>query len=118
MKQIVWMAAGCIGSWLVATLLMGQARELFLGMLGPLVASTGTWMALIRAYRQDPSRVTGVLMRAFGAKMVFFSVYVLIAARVGSLDVVPFVASFAVYFIGLQVVMAAFVRGLTVPQAS
>ena len=44
MKQGVWMAAGSLGSWLVAAAVAGHAFEVFLGMAGPLVAAAGTWI--------------------------------------------------------------------------
>jgi hypothetical protein len=118
MMQLVWIAAGCLGTGLVAALAFGYALEIFAGMFGPLVASGATWIAIERTYRRDPARVSGVLMRAFGAKMLFFGAYVVLAVRVLALDVVPFAAAFAAFFLGLQAVVASLARGLMAPQAS
>jgi len=118
MKQVVWMAAGCVGSWLVAAALLDRSTELLLGMAGPLVAAAGTWIAVERAHRQDPARVTRLMMAAFGLKMLFFGAYVVAVSRVPGLDLVAFGAAFFVYFVVLYVVQAFLLRGLTVPQAS
>jgi len=59
-----------------------------------------------------------VLMRAFGAKMLFFGVYVVAVTRTWAIEIAPFFAAFAVYFVGLQVVKAMLLRSLTAPQAS
>lgn len=118
MKQLVWIAAGCLGTGVVAALAFGYALEILLGMLGPLTASVATWIAIDRAHRRDPARVTTVLMRAFGAKMLFFGAYVVLVARLWLLELTPFATSFAIYFLGLQAVLASRVRALMVPQAS
>lgn len=118
MKQGVWIVAACVGSWLLAAVAFGYALELFLGMLGPAVASVATWLAIERAHRQDPARVSAVMMRAFGLKMLFFGAYVVVITRLWPLEFAPFAASFGLYFLGLQTVKATLLRGLTIPQAS
>lgn len=118
MKQVVWIAAGCLGSWLLAALAFGHALELFLGMFGPCAAAVATWIALDRASRQGPARVSAVMMGAFGAKMVFFGAYVVVVTRLWPLEFAPFAASFAIYFLGLQAAVATWLRGKTVPQTS
>jgi uncharacterized membrane protein YozB (DUF420 family) len=118
MKQVVWMAAGSLGSWLVAAAVTGYSSEVFLGMAGPLVAAAATWLLVERTQRADPSKVTRVLMTAFAAKMLFFGGYVLAVSRVPQLDLAAFGVAFFVYFVVLYVVQAVLLRGLTVPQAS
>lgn len=118
MKQVTWMAAGCVGSWLVAALLFNRASELFLGMIGPLVAAAATWIAIDRAQRQDPSRVTRLLMGALMAKVLFFGAFVVGVSRVPGLDLGTFGAAFFVYFVALYIVQAFLIRGLGVPQTS
>jgi uncharacterized membrane protein YozB (DUF420 family) len=118
MKQVVWMAAGSLGGWLVAAAVTGFSSEVFLGMAGPLVAAAATWLLVERTQRQDPSKVTRALMTAFAAKMLFFGVYVVAVSRVPQLNLAAFGAAFLVYFVVLYVVQAFLLRGLTVPQAS
>jgi hypothetical protein len=118
MKQVVWMAAGCVGSWLVAAVLFDRTSELFLGMIGPLVAAAATWMAIERTQRHNPSGVTRLLMGALMAKVLFFGAYVVGVSRVPGIDLPTFAASFFVYFVALYIAQAFLIRGLGVPQAS
>jgi len=118
MKQIMWMAAGCVGSWLVAALFFDRTSELFLGMVGPLLASAATWLAIDRTQRRNPSGVTRVLMGALMAKVLFFGAYVVAVSRVPGIDLGTFGAAFFVYFLALYIVQAFLIRGLGVPQAS
>ncbi len=118
MKQVMWMAAGCVGSWLVAVALVDRTTELLLGMLGPLVAAAGTWLVVERTQRQDPAQVTRVMMSAFGLKMLFFGLYVVGVSRVPGIDLPTFGVAFFVYFVVLYIVQALLLRGLTAPRAS
>jgi hypothetical protein len=54
---------------------------ILLGIAGPLAAAVATWFAVDRTYRKDPLRVTGVLLWAWGAKVVFFVAYVVVAVK-------------------------------------
>lgn len=118
MKQVLWMAAGCVGSWIVAAALLGRPAETLLGMLGPLVAAAGTWLVVERTHRLDPARLTRVLMTAFGLKMLFFGLYVVAVSRVAGIDLATFGVAFFVYFVVLYVVQAFLLRGLTAPRVS
>ena len=118
MKQVGWMAAGCLGSWAIASSVAGRPTELFLGMAGPLVVAAATWLAVERAQRHGAARVTRVLMSAFALKMLFFGGYVVAVSRVPQVDLAFFGGAFFVYFVVLYVVQAILLRGLTMPQAS
>ena len=118
MKQVGWMAAGCLGSWIIATALLGTRTEILLGMIGPLVAAAGTWLAIEGTARRDPARVTRVLMAAFGLKLLFFGAYVVGISRVPGIDLATFAVAFFVYFVVLYIVQAFLVRGLTAPRPS
>ena len=109
------MVGASVGSWLVAALLTSRAAggAMFLGMIGPLGAAVGTWLAVETVHRRNPVGVTRVLLVGFAAKMVFFGAYVaLVLTRIGS-SAIPFAASFTVYFIGLYGAEAAMLRRLT-----
>jgi hypothetical protein len=112
MKPVEWMVGASIGSWLVAMALFGMGFELFLGMIAPLVTAVGTWVAVERTHRANPSGVTAVLMGGFLGKMVFFGAYIVIMFRGLSLRPVPFVISFTSYFIGLYLIEALYLRRL------
>lgn len=76
------------------------------GVLGPLVAVAATWMLVSRTFRRDPSRVTGVMLGAFFAKVIFFGAYVIVMIKVLSVEPTPFVVTFAASFITLYALEA------------
>jgi hypothetical protein len=86
--------------------------EVLLGMAGPLVSAIGSWIASVRAYRSAPGRLTNVMITALGVKMVFFGGYVGVMLRGLNLRPVPFIVSFAAYFIALHAIEATFLRRL------
>ena len=112
MRPVEWMVGASVGSWLVAVALFGMGFELFLGMFAPLVAAVGTWIAVERTHRANPSGVTAVFMAGFVGKMVFFGAYVVIVLRGLSIRPAPFVISFTAYFIGLYLVEALYLKRL------
>ena len=114
MKPALWMTGMGLMSWLaVAVTSKGSADpEVLLGMAGPLVSAVGSWMAYERAHRSAPGRLTNVMIAALAVKMVFFGVYVGVMLRGLNLRPVPFVASFAAYFIALYAMEAMFLRRL------
>ncbi len=115
MTPVAWMVGASAGSWLAVTALAGSLvnPEALFGMLGPLVAAVGTWVAVARAHRVKPERVTGVLMTGFAVKVLFFGSYVAVMLRMLPLRPVPFVVSFTSYFIALYAMEALFLKRLT-----
>jgi hypothetical protein len=114
MKPAVWMAAVSLSSWLVMTL-SSQGRvdpELLLGMAGPTTSAVGSWVAYQRAHRAAPGRLTNVMIAALAVKMLFFGAYFVAVLRGFELRPVPFVVSFAGYFIALHAMEAMFLRRL------
>lgn len=116
MTPVLWMVGSSLGVWLVATMVGGRAvnPEAFAGMIGPLVAAVATWARVSRVYAASPERLTQVMVAGFGVKMVFFGAYVVVALRGFGLRPIPFVLSFAGFFIALHVIEAQFLRRLFV----
>ena len=114
MKAATWMIAASFGAWLAAIALFGRqtAVDVLFGMLGPLVVVTSSWVMAERTYRRRPERLSSLMIAAFGAKMVFFGVYVAVALKVLSLRPIPFVVSFTGYFVGLYFAEALCLRRL------
>jgi hypothetical protein len=114
MTPIAWMTGLSAVAWLIATALFGTAssRDLFFGMLGPLVIACATWVLMERTYRRNPQQLTAVMVAAFGGKLVFFGAYVVLMIRVADVRPVPFVSSFTGYFIGLYVIEALYLKRL------
>jgi hypothetical protein len=114
MTLVRWMVAGSIGSAVLAMLAAGDGGklEIVLGMGGPLLVASGSWVMTERTWRRQPERLTAVMMTAFAGKLVFFAAYVALMLSVLSLRPVPFVISFTSYFIGLHLVEALSLRRL------
>ena len=81
----------------------------------PLVAALGTWVAVERMFRKQPEKVTGVLIKAFVVKMVFFGGYVAVILKGSGVQPVPFVISFASYFLALHITEAVRLKRLFAP---
>jgi hypothetical protein len=114
MKPVAWMVAASLLSWLAVSALAGTASsvDVLLGMVGPLVVASATWVLAERTYRQDPARLTALMIQAFAGKLVFFGAYVTVMLKVLSLRPVPFVVSFTTYFIALHLTEALWLRRL------
>ena len=116
------MVGASVGSWLGATALVGGRTgvAILLGMLAPLAAASGTWIAVESAQRRNPAGVTRVLMIGFAVKMAFFGVYVAAVLRfaAGAVRPLPFIVSFLVYFIALYLAESLLLRRLFAGRAS
>ncbi len=108
MKLAWWMLAGSgVSALLISTLgFPGARREIWLGMLGPLVSAMGSWFAMQRQSVRRPAGMTGLLIKAFAAKMVFFGAYVAVLLKIGGVRPFPFVVSFVSYFVALHTLEA------------
>jgi hypothetical protein len=93
-------------------LAMKFGPEVWAGMLAPLLVVIVTWVIIERVFRAAPERLTSVMMAAFGAKLIFFGAYVGLAIGVLRLELVPFAASFAGYFIVLHAIEAVWMKRL------
>ena len=108
------MAAGAIVTAAVAVAIAPPAFRLAiaLGMAGPLLATTATWLVVLRAWQHDPMLVTPALLRAWAAKVVFFTAYVVLAIKGLGVAAEPFAISLAGYFIALYAAEALLLRRL------
>lgn len=114
MNAVVVMAGLSAASVLVVGALVDpRARlDVLLGMVGPLLMASGSWVLIERTYRERPHALTGVMIAAFAFKLVFFGVYVALMLRVVALRPIPFVASFTGYVAGLYFMEALYLRRL------
>jgi hypothetical protein len=114
MKTALWMTGASFALWLAAASVLDRTASVAMsaGMIGPLAVAIASWVLTERTFRRRPEQLTRRLTIAFGAKMVFFGVYVAVGLRVLSLPTVPFVASFAGYFLALHLAEAFCMRRL------
>jgi hypothetical protein len=90
--------------------------EILGGMAGPLVAVTLTWLLTERVHQQRPEALMSLMVGGFAVKIVFFGAYVAVMLRVLSLRPAPFIVSFTLYFIGLYLTEALYLRRLYLRQ--
>jgi hypothetical protein len=111
MKPVWWMAGlSAATAVLASTLAPGQ--EIWLGMLAPVVVVSVSWVLAARTFAHRPERLTSVMMTAFAAKLVLFGAYVALAIGVLHVRAVPFIVSFAAYFISLHMAEAVCLQRL------
>jgi len=112
MKPALVMVAVSAATWFLADAVSGSRPELLAGMAGPLVVAVASWVAYERVHRSAPERLTNVMIGALALKMAFFGGYLIVMIRVMDMRPVPFVVSFAGYFIALHAMEAMFLRRL------
>jgi putative effector of murein hydrolase LrgA (UPF0299 family) len=102
------MLAGSAAVWAVVLWVFGPAvaRDVALGIAGPLVAVVVTWVLVVRTHRRSPADVTRVMVAGFAGKMIFFGVYVVAVWTEAAPDPIPFIASFTGSFLTLYGVEA------------
>jgi len=119
MKSAVYLSTACALSFMVATAAVpGVAAELLLGMAAPLVVGVATMVVVERVYRRDPGKLTQLMIKAFGVKMVLFGAYVAAVILLTTLNSTPFILSFCAYFIGLHLTEAWMLRSLFIQVTS
>lgn len=106
MRLVGWLTGASVVAWMVAALMGSPALEVLLGMAGPLVVESGSWILTERTYRRAPDRLTRVMIAAFSAKLVLFAAYLAVMLKGLPLRPLPFVVSFTFYFIALHLVQA------------
>jgi len=114
MKIVAWMVAASLLSWLVIAAFVDPRTRIatLCGMLGPLGVAAASWLMSVRAWHRDPASLTSMMIGAFVGKMVFFGIYVAAMLKGLSVAPMPFVVSFAAYFIALHLYEAFALKGL------
>jgi len=108
------MTATCVAAGAAMTALMPEwsARDVAIGMAGPWIAASVTWLLIDRAWRANPAGVSSLMMGAFMIKLVFFGVYVVVALKALHVGAVPFITSFTLAFVGLYAAEAVLLHKL------
>ena len=121
MKLGLWMLTGsALSSFGIVSLLGEEAPPdlrlaVWLGMLGPLVASLCSMMIVERTFGRHPERLMGVMIGTFAVKVLFFGVYIALVVKAGWVRTVPFAISFTGYFLALHIIEAWRLRRLVAP---
>ncbi len=114
MKLSGALVAVCVATWGVfAALVVPEAGEAaFLGMAAPLLVGIATIVMVERTTRTALSALTARMTIAFLAKMVFYAAYVSVVIARVTTDPFPFIVSFTVYFVALQITEAVYFKTL------
>ncbi|MFQ6614332.1 MAG: hypothetical protein ACE5D1_05765, partial [Fidelibacterota bacterium] len=80
----------------------------FWGMAGPLAMGILTVELVTWKLNHAPQELTGLMIRAFGMKMVFYAAYVVVILKFTALDGMTFILSFLVFFILLHILEALY----------
>ena len=114
MKALASLIAVGVLSWVCVAVLVGPRAnpEVLYGMIGPLLVAAISWVIVRRAYLANPAGLMGVLLAGMAVKLVFLAIYAYAMLRLLELRPVPFVASFACYFVMLHNIEALFMRRL------
>jgi hypothetical protein len=109
-----WMTGTSLGSFLPVALWFERATAatVLVGMLGPLVMAIVTWVLTEQTFRRNPGGVTAMMVAAFGVKMVFVALYLVVMLRLVAVESMPFVASFTSYFVLLYAIEAFYLKRL------
>ncbi len=97
---------------IVALAVPAAAPAVLLGLAGPLVVATGSLVAMDRAYRRSPERVSKLMLRLFLGKIAAFGLYVVLAVAILSLDPIWFIGSFTVSFVAFHLAEAVHLQRL------
>jgi hypothetical protein len=108
------MALASLAWWAVMSSVGDAAMVLAfaLGAIAPLAVSAATWVLVERTHGRTPERVSGLLVKLFGAKLVLFGTYVAVILMLLPNGHLAFVASFTSQYILLHLMEAWYLRRL------
>lgn len=109
--QMVVAAMACLAAVLVLTRAVAPVAVVA-GMAGPLAAAVISWVLVQRTHRRAPTRVSGLMIKLFGAKLVVIGGYVAAAVVLLGGAAISFVVSFVAHYLLLHVMEAFYLRRL------
>lgn len=104
-------SAGILG--LAAGLFPEFRFELLLGWALPVVAGFITMYFVLDASKKDAQLVTKVIAIGFALKMVYYGTFILILVKFYTFEPIPFVVSFAGFFLGLHALEAIIIKDIS-----
>ncbi|MFQ6606045.1 MAG: hypothetical protein ACE5DP_00100 [Fidelibacterota bacterium] len=108
---LLYLSLFCLGSWgLLSIFFPAYITEIFLGLLIPWLMGLFTLRTVKRIYETHPEKLTPFMMKAFFGKMVVVALYIILLFRFYTFHALPFVISFAGYFITLHTLEAFYLR--------
>ena len=87
--------------------------ELFLGWILPVLAGAATIYFVLDAAKKDAQLVTKTIAKGFVIKMVYYGATILILFKLYSFEPVPFICTFAGFFLGLHALEAGIIKDIS-----
>jgi hypothetical protein len=114
MKLSGVLVAVCVATCGLFTVLVAPdtVAAAFMGMAAPLMVGIATIVMVERTIRTALSALTTRMTIAFLAKMVFYAAYVSVVIAFVTSHPLPFIISFTVYFVALQIIEAVYFKTL------
>lgn len=91
---------------------IGYTKEIFLGMIAPLIIGVISILLLAIAHQKSPEQVNKIMIKMFAGKMVFYALYFIYIFTFYTFNPMPFILSFVGYFITLHISEALFLRSI------
>ena len=87
--------------------------ELFLGWILPVLAGAATIYFVLDAAKKNAQLVTKTIATGFVIKMIYYGATILIVFKLYSFEPVPFICSFAGFFLGLHALEAVIIKDIS-----
>ena len=98
---------------------LGSERDIWLGMLGPMLATVIAWTAIEHQRRRlNPQKVLKCLIRAFALKFLFFGAYIIVLVKTDQVSLKPFVVCFVFFYLALHMAEALKLRRMQTQMAT
>jgi len=104
-------SAGILG--LLAGIFPEIRSELFMGWLIPTFAGFITIYFVTKAEKKDVKSVTKVIATGFALKMFYYGAIILILFKLYAFEPIPFICSFAGFFLGLHALEAVIIKDIS-----
>ena len=87
--------------------------ELFLGWILPVLAGAATIYFVLDSAKKNAQLVTKTIATGFVIKMIYYGATILIVFKLYSFEPVPFICSFAGFFLGLHALEAVIIKDIS-----
>lgn len=112
-KFSIYISVFCLGTFgLIAGGMEQYFKEIFLGMISPLVIGVLSIFYIDDIQKKSPEKLTNVILKMFVGKMIFYGAYFIFIFTFYTFTPVPFIISFSGYFITLHVCEALFLKSI------
>ena len=109
---LIFLGVFCLGTLGLIVGSIGYTKEIFLGMIAPLIIGIMSIIQLSIAHQKSSEKVNKIMIKLFAGKMVFYALYFIYIFTFYTFNPMPFILSFTGYFITLHISEALFLRSV------